>query len=62
MLEKTKSWGAAQLTLFAKYNYSDQLKGSERGKACSTKVGDEEYIQGFGEKVIRKEISRKVWT
>jgi hypothetical protein len=46
-LLKTKSWGAAQLALFAKNNYSDQLKGGEKGKACSLKVGEKEYMQGF---------------
>jgi hypothetical protein len=41
------------------YNYNDQLKGYEAGRACSTHEGEEECVYEFGGKVRGKEITRR---
>jgi hypothetical protein len=38
-----------------KYNWNDQVKEDEVGKAYSTNVGEEEYIEDIGGKARRKE-------
>jgi hypothetical protein len=44
------------LVLFAKYNYNDQVKEDEMGRACSMNGGQEECIQDFGGKARRKDL------
>jgi hypothetical protein len=39
----------------AKYNYNDQVKDDERGRACSKS----RQVYGFGGKATRKETNRK---
>jgi hypothetical protein len=46
--------------ILRKYNYNDQIKEDEMGRACTTHGGEQECIQGFGEKARRKETTRKI--
>jgi hypothetical protein len=47
-LEKTAQLGASRFVLLTKYYSGDQIKKNEVVRACSTYVGEESCIQGFG--------------
>jgi hypothetical protein len=44
---------------FTKYNYNDQVKEDEIGRACKMHGGEEKYIYNFGGKARRKETTRE---
>jgi hypothetical protein len=46
---------------FPKYNYDVQVKKDEMSRARSTHDEEQECLQGFDEKSIRKETSRKTY-
>jgi hypothetical protein len=48
-----------KLVFFAEYNWSDQVKEDEKGRACKTHGGKEQCLQEFVGKARRKEATRK---
>jgi hypothetical protein len=44
---------------FTKYNYNDEIKDDEMGRACSMHGGEAKYMLGLGRKTRRKETTRK---
>jgi hypothetical protein len=50
------------LELFVKYNYNDEVREDEMGRACSTKGREAERIYDIGEKARSKENTRKTKT
>jgi hypothetical protein len=48
--------------LFSKYNYNDQVKEDEMGRACSTNGGEDACIYDIGGKSRRKETTGKTKT
>jgi hypothetical protein len=46
--------------LFAKYNYNDEVKVDEMGRAPSTNVAEEECLLNIAGKARREETSREI--